>query len=266
MWGAAVDTLENTSRFAEGKDTGPMCVLHLFDSPLTVTRPYEAYFGNLTVPRAVAKAAERRSVMLDWATPRAQRARRDRAPTRHQRENVHVWTLARKEPRQAHEPPVGRVDELGRAPGGGRLDSARRACHSSPTPAPTRRPSSWQSWKDEKARRTCSSATATPRPPRRCRPRACPRCSTSTAPWRCSRPPSTCRTTRSTALMRSAPERRELHRPGEGAVAGPGARPATSVQSGGRPSSNVPLRPAHAARRGLPAREALAACSRRSAT
>src|SRR5688572_1279533 len=53
VWGAAVDTLENTSRFAEGKTTGPMTVLHLFDAPLTVTRPYEAYFGCLTVPRAV---------------------------------------------------------------------------------------------------------------------------------------------------------------------------------------------------------------------
>src|SRR5438045_3084707 len=58
VWGAAVDTLENTSRFAEGKPTGPMSVIHLFDSPLTVTRPYEAYFGSLTVPRAVARTAD----------------------------------------------------------------------------------------------------------------------------------------------------------------------------------------------------------------
>jgi hypothetical protein len=97
VWGAAVDTLENTSRFAEGKTTGPMCVLHLFDSPLTVTRPYEAYFGNLTVPRRVAVEAERRSVMLDWATPRAQvldvisTAYPGIAP-----KNVHVWTLSGK--------------------------------------------------------------------------------------------------------------------------------------------------------------------------
>lgn len=97
VWGAAVDTLENTSRFAEGKTTGPMCVLHLFDAPLTVTRPYEAYFGNLTVPRAVAKEAERRSVMLDWATPRAtlldviQSTYPGIKPG-----NVHVWTLGGK--------------------------------------------------------------------------------------------------------------------------------------------------------------------------
>src|SRR5262245_37037631 len=70
VWGAAVDTLENTTRFAEGRETGPMCVLHLFDSPLTVSRPYEAYFGCLTVPRKVAETAAQRSVMLDWWTPR----------------------------------------------------------------------------------------------------------------------------------------------------------------------------------------------------
>jgi hypothetical protein len=95
VWGAAVDTLENTSRFAEGKKAGPMCVLHLFDSPLTVTRPYEAYFGNLTVPRRVAQEAERRSVMLDWATPRAQVL--DVIQTAYpgiKSQNVHVWTLS----------------------------------------------------------------------------------------------------------------------------------------------------------------------------
>jgi hypothetical protein len=97
VWGAAVDTLENTSRFAEGKPTGPMAVLHLFDSPLTVTRPYEAYFGNLTVPRAVAKEAERRSIMLDWATPRAQLL--DVIQSTYpgiKPKNVHVWTLGGK--------------------------------------------------------------------------------------------------------------------------------------------------------------------------
>jgi hypothetical protein len=97
VWGAAVDTLENTSRFAEGKATGPMCIIHVFDSPLTVTRPYEAYFGSLTVPRKVAQEAERRSVVLDWATPRKQvldviaHAYPGLKPA-----NVHVWTLSGK--------------------------------------------------------------------------------------------------------------------------------------------------------------------------
>ena len=97
VWGAAVDTLENTSRFAEGKTTGPMVVFHLFDSPLTVTRPYEAYFGVLTVPRVVAEEAERRSLLLDWATPRAQLF--DIIRSLHPKirpEHVHVWTLGGK--------------------------------------------------------------------------------------------------------------------------------------------------------------------------
>ena len=97
VWGAAVDTLEGTSRFAEGKESGPMCVLHLFDSPLSVTRPYEAYFGSMTVPRAVAREAERLSVMLDWATPRAQVLEVIQSTYPGIKPgNVHVWTLSGK--------------------------------------------------------------------------------------------------------------------------------------------------------------------------
>jgi hypothetical protein len=105
VWGAAVDTLENTSRFAEGKPTGPMTVLHLFDSPLTVTRPYEAYFGCLTVPRALADMAERKSVLLDWVTPRKTVMELVEATWPGiERKNVHVWTLRGK----------SRVGRLGR--------------------------------------------------------------------------------------------------------------------------------------------------------
>src|SRR5512135_3839499 len=71
LWGAAVDTLENTSRFAEGKTTGPMAVFHLFDSPLRVSRPYESYMGCLTIPKKVTQAAEARSLLVDYRTPRA---------------------------------------------------------------------------------------------------------------------------------------------------------------------------------------------------
>ena len=105
VWGAAVDTLENTSRFAEGKATGPMAVLHLFDSPLTVTRPYEAYFGCLTVPREVGATAQARSVMLDWVTPR--KTLLELIETTYpgiRRQHVHVWTLRGK----------SRVGRLGR--------------------------------------------------------------------------------------------------------------------------------------------------------
>jgi hypothetical protein len=97
IWGAAVDTLENTSRFAEGKPTGPMAVFHLFDSPLTVSRPYESYMGCLTVPRRVAAAAEQASVLLDIRTPRKRLVEViEAAYPGIRREHIHVWTLRGK--------------------------------------------------------------------------------------------------------------------------------------------------------------------------
>jgi hypothetical protein len=97
IWGAAVDTLENTSRFAEGKVTGPMAVFHLFDSPLQMARPYESYMGCLTVPRRVAEAAARASVMLDYRTPRKQVVESiEAAYPGIRREHIHVWTLRGK--------------------------------------------------------------------------------------------------------------------------------------------------------------------------
>jgi hypothetical protein len=97
LWGAAVDTLENTSRFAEGKPTGPMAVFHLFDAPLRVSRPYESYMGCLTVPRRVTEAAERASVLLDYRTPRKLVVEAiEAAYPGVRREHVHVWTLRGK--------------------------------------------------------------------------------------------------------------------------------------------------------------------------
>ena len=97
IWGAAVDTLENTSRFAEGKPTGPMAVFHLFDSPLTMSRPYESYMGCLTVPGRVAEAAERASVLLDYRTPRRELVSCiEAAYPDIRRDHIHVWTLAGK--------------------------------------------------------------------------------------------------------------------------------------------------------------------------
>jgi hypothetical protein len=105
LWGAAVDTLENTSRFAEGKPTGPMAVFHLFDSPLRLSRPYESYMGCLTVPSRVADAAAASSVLLDYRTPRKQVAEAiEAAYPGIRRENIHVWTLRGK----------SRVHRLGR--------------------------------------------------------------------------------------------------------------------------------------------------------
>ncbi len=97
VWGAAVDTLENTSRFAEGKLTGPMTVLHLFDAPLRVTRPYEAYMACLTIPRRVAEAAEQASVLLDFCSPRKKLVEAiEAACPGIPRGNIHVWTLQGK--------------------------------------------------------------------------------------------------------------------------------------------------------------------------
>lgn len=97
VWGAAVDTLENTSRFAEGKLTGPMSVLHLFDAPMRVTRPYEAYMACLTLPGRIIKAAERKSVLLDFCTPRRTLVEviESEFPGI-DRKNIHVWTLQGK--------------------------------------------------------------------------------------------------------------------------------------------------------------------------
>ncbi len=97
LWGAAIDTLENTSRFAQGAETGSCTILHLFNQPLHVARPWEGYMGNLLLPRAVVDTAAERSVLIDFRTPRRlvmeaiQQTYPGIAP-----EHVHVWTLGGK--------------------------------------------------------------------------------------------------------------------------------------------------------------------------
>lgn len=104
VWGAAIDTLENTSRFAKGSPSGPMAVLHVFDQPLKVSLPYEGYMGTLTLPRAVVEEAAARSLLVDFFTPREQvlNAIRFTYPEISP-ERVHVWTLGGK----AREPRIG---------------------------------------------------------------------------------------------------------------------------------------------------------------
>ena len=94
IWGAAIDTLENTSRFAKGAATGPLAVLHLFDQPLKVALPYEGYMGCLALPKEVVERAAEESVLIDYLTPRAKvmEAIRQTYPGILP-ENVHVWTL-----------------------------------------------------------------------------------------------------------------------------------------------------------------------------
>jgi hypothetical protein len=97
IWGAAVDTLENTSRFARGEERGPMTVIHLFDQPLVVTRPYESYMGTLAVPASVLRAAEAHSIHVDLLSPRGKLVEAiEIAYPGIRREHIHVWTLGGK--------------------------------------------------------------------------------------------------------------------------------------------------------------------------
>ncbi len=97
VWGAAIDTLENTSRFAKGAPTGPMTILHLFDQPLQVSRPYEGYVGMLVLPREVVAQAADRAVLLDFRTPRRLVLEAIQATWPGLRpDHVHVWTLGGK--------------------------------------------------------------------------------------------------------------------------------------------------------------------------
>ena len=94
VWGAAIDTLENTSRFAKGKPTGPLTVLHIFDQPLMITKPYEGYMGNLFLPQDVVKAAAEDSVLIDFLTPRRKVVEAiEKTYPDLKRKNIHVWTL-----------------------------------------------------------------------------------------------------------------------------------------------------------------------------
>ena len=94
VWGAAIDTLENTSRFAKGEETGPLTVLHLFDQPLRVIRPYEGYVGNLFLPQEVADTAAERSILIDFRTSRTLVTEVIEATYPGiKRNNIHVWSL-----------------------------------------------------------------------------------------------------------------------------------------------------------------------------
>jgi len=97
IWGAAIDTLENTSRFAKGKESGPMTILHLFDQPLSISQPYEGYIGNLLLPEEVVDKAWENSILINYSTPRelVLKAIKLTYPEI-KNENIHVWTLQGK--------------------------------------------------------------------------------------------------------------------------------------------------------------------------
>jgi hypothetical protein len=97
VWGAAVDTLENTSRFAKGREQGTMTILHVFDQPLHVLKPYEGYMGCLTLPKLVEEKAAEQAILLDYRTPRDKvlQAIKSAYPGI-KPGNIHIWTLAGK--------------------------------------------------------------------------------------------------------------------------------------------------------------------------
>ena len=149
IWGAAIDTLENTSRFAKGKETGPMTVLHLFNQPLQISRPYEGYVGNLYLPREVVEKAANESILINFRTPRALVVKAiELTYPGIKRENIHVWTL-RGESR------VGRIGGLWKeweklgvhvVDAGWKLPTGKKVFTESGTYAPTY---AIRSWEDE---------------------------------------------------------------------------------------------------------------------
>lgn len=152
IWGAAIDTLENTSRFAKGSETGPMTVLHLFDQPLAITKPYEGYIGNLVLPRAVVQNAEEKSLLINFLTPREKVLEAIKATYPGiKNENIHVWTLAGK----SREPRIGKLWEDWRklnvhlVDEGWELPSGYKAFTESGTYAPTFLVGTWEGDQNE---------------------------------------------------------------------------------------------------------------------
>ena len=146
IWGAAIDTLENTSRFAKGAETGPMTVLHVFDQPLSVTRPYEGYMANLILPRVVTETAARESLLVDVFTPRSKVMDAIRMVWPEiEPGNVHVWTLAGA----TREPRIGNIWDEWREAGahiaedGWKMPSGMGLFNDSGTYAPTYEVGTW---------------------------------------------------------------------------------------------------------------------------
>jgi hypothetical protein len=147
VWGTAIDTLENTSRFAKGKVTGPMTVVHLFNQPLHIVQPYEGYVGNLFLPKNIVETAAHHSILISFRTPRAMVLKAiELTYPDIKRENIHVWTLRGK----SRVKRIGQLwkewEELGvhLVEDGWKLPSGLDAFTESGTYAPTYSIGSWQ--------------------------------------------------------------------------------------------------------------------------
>ena len=147
IWGTAIDTLENTTRFAKGEDTGPLTVLHVFDQPLWITKPYEGYIGNLILPKSVVQKASEESILINFFTPREKvlyAIKKTYPDIKNQ--NIHVWTLAGK----SREHRIGKLWEEWKSLGihlveeGWTLPSGYKAFTDSGTYAPTLLVGTWE--------------------------------------------------------------------------------------------------------------------------
>ena len=129
LWGAAVDTLENTSRFADGQPTGPMAVLPPLRLAAAAVPPVRVLHG---LPhRAHAGDGGRRAGLgaarLSHAAHAGRRGHRGRVSGHPPREHPRV-DVARQESRASPRTAVGGVGEGRRPPGRGRLEGAVRPC------------------------------------------------------------------------------------------------------------------------------------------
>jgi hypothetical protein len=121
VWGAAIDTLENTARFAKGDATGPLTILHLFDQPLAITDQYEGYIGTLVLPKAVVETAADESLLVNYFTPRHLVIKAiTMTYTGIKPQNIHVWTLQGK----SREPRIGKLWEEWEAAGAHLVDES----------------------------------------------------------------------------------------------------------------------------------------------
>ncbi len=152
VWGTAIDTLENTSRFAQGAATGPMTVLHVFDQPLCITKPYEGYMGNLVLPRKVVDDAVAQSLLINFFTPRIKVLQSiGLSYPGIRNENVHVWTLRGK----SRETRIGKLWQEWQSLGvdliedGWELPNGHKVFTESGTYAPSFQVGTWKDGKGE---------------------------------------------------------------------------------------------------------------------
>ncbi|MCP4719590.1 MAG: hypothetical protein GY860_09050, partial [Desulfobacteraceae bacterium] len=97
-----------TSRFAKGKETGPLTILHLFDQPLAITDQYEGYIGTLVLPKKVVETAADDSLLVNYFTPRGKVVEAIAMTYPGIKpENIHVWTLQG----ESREPRIGKLWE-----------------------------------------------------------------------------------------------------------------------------------------------------------